>query len=200
MVLPEQIEQNVEGQRFLILTNRISVWPVNHLYHHRDENGCQWNPVQIESDYRFSRSIKERLKRQRFKPLSYSTNSSPYYPHTFVSANYSDLLKLRLPNTSKLPGQQVEEMRNWRAVHGQSVPKKLRNRTNRQNPVTIPINLYAVAPPDDQPLDLTKLGDHHWVQHITQKEVTEISYTSSQIVRVKVAEHSFRACFCWCNI
>ena len=34
MVLPEQIEQNFEGQSFLIMTNRSRVWSVNHLYHH----------------------------------------------------------------------------------------------------------------------------------------------------------------------
>ena len=34
MMLPEQIEQNLEVQSFLILTSRSRVWPVNHLYHH----------------------------------------------------------------------------------------------------------------------------------------------------------------------
>ena len=29
-----QMEQNFEGQSFLVLTNRSRVWPVNHLYHH----------------------------------------------------------------------------------------------------------------------------------------------------------------------
>ena len=55
----------------------------------------------------------------------------------------------------------------------------------KHNPVTLPINLYAVGPPDVQPLDLTKFGDHHSVQHMPQKEVTEFLYTSSQIVCVK---------------
>ena len=73
-------------------------------------------PLQLEFDYRFSRSIKERLKRQCSTPYSYFTSSSPYYPHTFVSANYSDLPKLRPPKTNKLTGQQVREIRNWRAV------------------------------------------------------------------------------------
>ena len=30
--------------------------------------------------------------------------------------------------------------------------------TTKHNPVTLPINLYAVGPPDVQPRDLTKLG------------------------------------------
>ena len=84
--------------------------------------------LQLEFDYRFSRSIKERLKKQRSKPYSNFTSSSQYYPHTFVSAtDYSDLLKLCPPNTNKLPGhdQKVGDMTNWRAVHHQSVTKPL---------------------------------------------------------------------------
>ena len=77
-------------------------------------------------------------------------------------------------------------MRNWRAVRGQSDPQKtVRNMTTKDNPGTLPINLYAVGPPDVQPLDLTKLGDHHSVQQMPQKEVTEFLYTSYQIVCVK---------------
>ena len=39
--------------------------------------------------------------------------------------------------------------------------------------------------PGVQPLDLTKLGDYHSVQHMPQKEVTKFLYTSNQIVCVK---------------
>ena len=51
--------------------------------------------------------------------------------------------------------------------------------TTKGNPGTLPINLYAVGPPDVQPLDLTKLGDHHLVQHMPQ---------SNQVVCVKSAK------------
>ena len=37
----------------------------------------------------------------------------------------------------------------------------MRNMTTKHNPATLPTNLYAVGPPDVQPLDFTKLGDHH---------------------------------------
>ena len=57
--------------------------------------------------------------------------------------------------------------------------------TTKHNPATLPINLYAVDPPDVQPLDFTKLGDHHSVQHMPQKEVTECLYTSNQLVCVE---------------
>ena len=61
--------------------------------------GASEMPLQLEFDYRFSRSIKESLKKQCSKQYSYFISSSPYYPHTFVSANYFDLLKLRPPKT-----------------------------------------------------------------------------------------------------
>ena len=71
--------------------------------------GASDMPFQLEFDYRFSRAIKERLKRQCSISYSYFTSISSYYPHTFVSANYSDLRKLRPPKTNKLTGQQVRE-------------------------------------------------------------------------------------------
>ena len=49
----------------------------------------------------------------------------------------------------------------------------VRNMKTKHNPVTLPINMYAVGPPDVQSLDFTKLGDYHSVQHMQQKEVTE---------------------------
>ena len=81
-------------------------------------------------------------------------------------------------------------MRNWRAFHGQSVPKKtVQSMATKHNPVTLPINLYAVGPPDVQPLDLTKFGDHHSVQHMPQKQVTEffVHVQSDSLRMTKVA-------------
>ena len=57
--------------------------------------------------------------------------------------------------------------------------------TNKVNLGTILNNLYAVGPPDVQPVDFTKLGDHPSVQHLPQKQITEILYTSNQIVCIK---------------
>ena len=144
-------------------------------------------PLQLEFDYRFSRSIKERLKRQCLTPFSYFTSPSSYYPHTFVSVNYSDLPKFRPPKRNKLTVQQVHEMRNWRVIHGQSVPQKtVRNMTTKDNPGTLPINLYAVGPPNVQPLDLAKLGEPA-VQPLSPlpQETTECLYKSNQIVCVQ---------------
>ena len=41
--------------------------------------------------------------------------------------------------------------------------------TAKDNPGTMPNNLFAVVPPDVQPLDLAKLGDHPSIQHQPQK-------------------------------
>ena len=63
--------------------------------------------------------------------------------------------------------------------------KTVLNMTTKHNPVTLPINMCAMGTQGVQPLDLTKLGDYHSVQHMPQKEETEFSYTSNQIVCVK---------------
>ena len=115
MVLPEHVEQNFEGQSFLILINRSPILTSTICIIIEIKMGVSGMPLQLELDYRFRRSIKEPLKRQCFKLYSYFTSSSQYYPHTFVSTtDYSDLLKLRSPNTNKLPGhdQLVGEMTN----------------------------------------------------------------------------------------
>jgi hypothetical protein len=75
-------------------------------------------PLQLEFDYRFSRAIKERLKRQCFTPIAYFTAPKSYYPQFFTTANYKDLPKLRPLKAHKLSEKQVNEMRNWRAVYG----------------------------------------------------------------------------------
>ena len=144
-------------------------------------------PLQLEFDYRFSRSIKGRLTRQCCTPCWYFTSTSSYYLHMFVSANYSDLPKLRPPKTKtyKLTDQQVCEMRNWRATHGQSVPRKtIQNMSTKDNPGTLPRNLYAMGPPKVQPQDLTRSGDHP-LHHFPHNETTELLYESNQIVCVK---------------
>ena len=51
-------------------------------------------------------------------------------------------------------------MRNWRAMYGQSVPQKtVQNMITKDNPGTLPINLYATNSPAMQPLDFTALSE-----------------------------------------
>ena len=86
-------------------------------------SGATDMPLQLEFDYRFSRAIKERLKRQCFTPFAYFTAPKSYYPQVFTSTYYNDLPKLRPPKPHKLSEKQVSEMRNWRAMYGQCPPK-----------------------------------------------------------------------------
>ena len=51
-------------------------------------------PLQLDFYYRFSRAIKEQLKRQRFTPFAYFTASKSYYPQVFITTHYEDLPKL----------------------------------------------------------------------------------------------------------
>ena len=81
---------------------------------------------------------------------------------------------------NNLVGWGTEELSTARAFH-----KTVQNMTTKHNPVTLPINMCAMGTPDVQPLDLTKLGDYHSVQHMPQKEVTEFLSTYNQIVCVK---------------
>ena len=73
-------------------------------------------PLQLEFDYKFSRSIKERLKRQCFKHIHtlLALVNTTHIPLSQQRTDHSDLLKLRPPNTNKLPGhdQLVGEMTN----------------------------------------------------------------------------------------
>ena len=114
-------------------------------------SGATHMPLQLEFDYRFSRAIKERLKRQ-FTPFPYFTAPKSYYPKVFSTTHYKDLPKLCPPKAQKLSENQVSEMRNWKAMYGQRVPQKtLRNMTTKDNPGTLPINLYATDSPTVQP-------------------------------------------------
>ena len=50
--------------------------------------------------------------------------------------------------------------------------------TTKDNTGTLPINLYEVGPLNVQP---NCIGDHHSVQHTSQKEETEFLNTLNQI-------------------
>ena len=146
-------------------------------------SGATDMPLQLEFDYRFSRAIKERLKRQCVTPFAYFTAPKSYYPQVFTTTHYTDLPKLCPPKAHKLSEKQVSEMRNWRAMHGQSVPQKtVRNMTTKDNPGTLPINLYAADAPTVQPLDFAVLSE---AAPVTVPQREETLYKQSQIVCLK---------------
>ena len=138
--------------------------------------------LQLVFDYRFTGSIKDAWKgnalNQIHTLLALVHNNHTLLPLTFW--NY-------VPQTQT--SYQVNKLARWGTGELSTVTersrKTVRNVTTKHNPVTLPINRYAVGPPDFQLLDFTKLGYHQSVQHMPQKDVTEFLYTSNQIVCVK---------------
>ena len=158
-------------------------------------SGASDMPLQLEFDYRFSGAIKEQLKRQYFIPFAYFTAPKSYYPPGFTTTHYKDLPKLPPPKADKLSEKQVNEMRNWRAMYGQSVPQKtVRNMTTKDKPGTLPIDLYAADSPTVQPLDFTVLSEAAAIP-VPHRETTETLYKLSQIVCVKADSTDSRQFF-----
>ena len=117
-------------------------------------SGATDTPLQLEFDYKFSRVIKERLKMKCCTTFAYFTAPTSYYPQVFTTIHYKDLPKLS--PSKALKTELVNEMRNWRAMYGQSVSqKKVRNMTTKDIPGTLPIYLYAADSPTVQPLYFT---------------------------------------------
>ena len=134
--------------------------------------------LQLEFDYRFSRAIKERLKRQCFTPFAYFTAPKSYYPQVFTTTYYNDLPKLCPPKAHKLSEKQVSEMRNWRAMFGQIVLQKtVQNMTTKDNPGTLPINLYTADSLTVQPQDFTVLSEAAAVP-VPHREPTDFLQTT----------------------
>ena len=51
-------------------------------------------------------------------------------------------------------------MKDWYMKYGQSVPQKtVRNMSTKDNPGTLPINLYAQVQPTITPLDFSKIAE-----------------------------------------
>lgn len=69
-------------------------------------------------------------------------------------------------------------MRNWRAMYGQSVPQKtVQNMTTKDNPGTLPINLYTADSLTVQPLDFTVLSEAAAVP-VPHREPTDFLQTT----------------------
>ena len=65
------------------------------------------------------------------------------------------------PSAAQLTKSQVQQMRDWRMKYGQSVPQNtVRNTSTKDNPGTLPINLYAQAQPASEPLEFSKITEN----------------------------------------
>lgn len=141
--------------------------------------------LQLEFDYRFSRCMKERMKRKCKTKFCYYTSPYSHYPQISTSVSYSDLPRIHPPKANKLTKQQAEAMRTWRSTYGQSVPQKtVRNLSTKDNPGTLPVNLYVTDPPKSIPVDMTSLLNLD-TSRTKQVPQPEIIYSVGQMVCVK---------------
>ena len=95
------------------------------------------------------------------------------------------------PSAAQLTKSQVQQMREWRMKYGQSVPQNtVRNTSTKDNPGTLPINLYAQAQPASEPLEFSKITENgtqtdthhantHNLLHSTGDVVLRTSYANS---------------------
>ena len=136
MVLPEQIEQNFEGQSFLILTNRSCVWPVNHSYPALLR--LKWVPLKCRCNLSLTTgSVNQSKNAWKGSALNHihtllalvNTTHTPLFLQltTLVLWNYVPQTQTSYLVIMMIRGhdQQVGDMTNWRAVHHQSVSKPL---------------------------------------------------------------------------
>ena len=64
------------------------------------------------------------------------------------------------PSSAQLTKSQVQQMRDWRIKHGQSVAQKsVRNMSTKDNPGTLPMNHYLTEHPTSQPFDFGKVRE-----------------------------------------
>ena len=95
------------------------------------------------------------------------------------------------PSAAQLTKSQVQQMKDWRMKNGQSVPQNtVRNMSTKDNPGTLPINLYAQAQPASEPLEFSKITENgtqtdthhantHNLLHSTGDVVFLASYANS---------------------
>ncbi|CAH3188834.1 unnamed protein product [Porites lobata] len=90
----------------------------------------------------------------------YCTNAKSHYPRVKSDLRYSELPKMSPPSSAQLTKSQVQQMRDWRIKHGQSVAQKtVRNMSTKDNPGTLPMNLHLTEQPTSQPFDFGKVGE-----------------------------------------
>ena len=107
-----------------------------------------------------SRVLKEHLKQMFRTKFCYCTNAKSHYPRVKSDLRYSELPKMSPPSSAQLTKSQVQQMRDWRIKHGQSVAQKtVRNMSTKDNPGTLPMNLHLTEQPTSQPFDFGKVGE-----------------------------------------
>ncbi|CAB3990227.1 Hypothetical predicted protein [Paramuricea clavata] len=86
-------------------------------------------------------------------------------------------------SAAQLTKSQVQQMRDWRMKYGQSVPQKtVRNMTTKDNPGTLPINLYAQAQPASEPLDFSKITENGTQTDTRQANTHNLLHSTGDVI------------------
>ena len=137
---------------------------------------------------RFPRCINELLKRVTGTSYRYFTNPvASYYlqpPLGDVDINFCDLAKLPKPLSGCLSKKQLDEIRQWVQQYGKSVRQNTpRNFSTKDNPGTLPLNLYESEPPEQHSVDFgVILNEDIPVQHQDTSTVRNIVAQSTYVV------------------
>ncbi|CAB3999570.1 Hypothetical predicted protein [Paramuricea clavata] len=93
------------------------------------------------------------------------------------------------PTAAQLIKSQVQQIRDWRMKYGQSVPQNtVRNMSTKDNPGTLPINVYAQTQPASEPLDFSKITEngtpqtdtHHVNTHNLFRSTGDVVFLASR--------------------
>ena len=143
--------QNFKDQSFLNFTNRSRVWLVNHLSSLR----WKWVPVKCLCNLNLTTGSVDQSKKAW-------KSSAPNHIHTLlhvalVHSTHTPLSQqttLIFWNCVPQKHKQTTWSTSWRDEELESCPRSersqnaVRNMTTKRNPTTLPINLYAVDPPN----------------------------------------------------
>ena len=103
-----------------------------------------------------------------------------------VDINFCDLAKLPKPLSGCLSKKQLDEIRQWVQQYGKSVRQNTpRNFSTKDNPGTLPLNLYESEPPEQHSVDFdVLLNEDIPVQHQETSTVNNIVIAQSTYVVV----------------
>ena len=85
--------------------------------------------------------------------------------------------------TLHLSKSQVQQMRDWRIKHGQSIPQKtVRNMSTKDNPGTLPVNLYLTEQSTSHSIDFCAVGQSSKVSATEKKNPIDRVHSRESIV------------------
>ena len=114
-------------------------------------------PLVLQFAHRFSSAVREYIKRITKCSFIYYTSDSSYYSKQTGFLPFVQFPSMPKPcRNTTVTRQHLDEMRTWRAEHGQSVRQQtVRNMTTKDSAGTLPLNCYESKGTDPKPVDFT---------------------------------------------